>query len=108
MAGPDRESRYRRTAPELRSIGFRPVPDRSLQASGLVFFGNEFGLSFRGVARCVLAIPLEEAIRAKELPPSTDPEILIDALYGPQYFRLFLGHAPLDEKFADSIFKLLI
>ena len=30
MAPPDRESRYRRAAPELCSIGFQPVPDRSL------------------------------------------------------------------------------
>ena len=43
-----------------------------------------------------------------ELPSDTDPEILIDALYGPLYARLFLGHAPLNEKFAEKIFDLLI
>jgi hypothetical protein len=51
---------------------------------------------------------INEAIRRGELPSDTDPEVLIDALYGPLYARLFLGHAPLDEKFAEKIFDLLI
>jgi hypothetical protein len=51
---------------------------------------------------------IQEAIQVGELPSDTDPEILIDALYGPLYARLFLGHAPLNEKFAEKIFDLLI
>jgi AcrR family transcriptional regulator len=51
---------------------------------------------------------IQEAIQAGELPSDTDPEILIDALYGPLYARLLLGHAPLDEKFAEKISDLLI
>jgi AcrR family transcriptional regulator len=51
---------------------------------------------------------IQEAIQAGELPSDTDPEILIDALYGPLYARLLLGHAPPDEKFAEKISDLLI
>ena len=49
---------------------------------------------------------IREAMQVGELPSDIDPEILIDALYGPLYARLFLGHAPLDEKFAAKIFDL--
>jgi AcrR family transcriptional regulator len=58
----------------------------------------------RAAARDVI----QQAIQLGELPSDTDPEILIDALYGPLYARLLLGHAPLDEKFAEKISDLLI
>jgi AcrR family transcriptional regulator len=45
---------------------------------------------------------IQEAIDAGELPKDTDPEIIIDALHGPQFFRLIMGHAPLTKVFAEA------
>jgi hypothetical protein len=38
----------------------------------------------------------------------TDPELLIDALNGPLFFRWLPGHAPLDKSFAEGIFDKVI
>jgi AcrR family transcriptional regulator len=51
---------------------------------------------------------IEDAIASGELKPTTDPELLIDALSGPLFFRWLQGHAPLDRGFAQSIFDKVI
>jgi len=51
---------------------------------------------------------IEDAIASGELKPTTDPELLIDALSGPLFFRWLQGHAPLDKAFAQSIFDKVI
>jgi AcrR family transcriptional regulator len=51
---------------------------------------------------------VEEAIRSGELRSTTDPELLIDALNGPLFFRWLQGHAPLTRNFADHIFRNVI
>jgi tetracycline repressor-like protein len=38
----------------------------------------------------------------------TDPELLIDVLNGPLFFRWLQGHAPLDKSFAEGILDKLI
>ena len=59
--------------------------------------------------RRVLARQLiQEAIDADELPKDTDPEIVIDALHGPQFFRLIMGHAPLTKNFAESLCDIVL
>ena len=51
---------------------------------------------------------IEDAIASGQLKPTTDPELLIDALSGPLFFRWLQGHAPLDRGFAKSIFDKVI
>jgi AcrR family transcriptional regulator len=51
---------------------------------------------------------IEDAIAFGELKPTTDPELLIDMLGGPLFFRWLQGHAPLDKGFAKSIFDKVI
>ncbi len=51
---------------------------------------------------------IEEAINSGELKQTTDPELLIDALNGPLFFRWLQGHAPLDKRFAERIFEKVI
>ena len=51
---------------------------------------------------------IEDAIASGELKRSTDPELLIDALNGPLFFRWLQGHAPLDRSFAEDIFENVI
>jgi Tetracyclin repressor-like, C-terminal domain len=47
--------------------------------------------------RQILRGIIEEAIASGELKATTDPELLIDPLSGPLFFRWLLGHAPLDR-----------
>src|ERR1700733_2383177 len=51
---------------------------------------------------------VEDAIASCELKSTTDPELLIDVLTGPLFFRWLQGHAPLDKGFAKSILGRVI
>ncbi|HSK99172.1 MAG TPA: TetR/AcrR family transcriptional regulator [Rubrobacteraceae bacterium] len=46
---------------------------------------------------------LELGIERGELREDLDPEVAVDILYGPIYYRLLVAHAPLDEDFADAL-----
>ena len=58
--------------------------------------------------RQILRGIIEDAITFGELKPTTDPELLIDLLSGPLFFRWLQGHAPLDKRFAKNIFDKVI
>ena len=51
---------------------------------------------------------LEDAISKGELPDSFDAETAADALYGPVFFRLLLGHKPLAPTFADDLMAMVL
>jgi AcrR family transcriptional regulator len=51
---------------------------------------------------------IQEAIDAGELEHTTDPELLIDALHGPIYFRWLQEHAPLDKDFLEALIEKVI
>jgi hypothetical protein len=36
-------------------------------------------------------------------PDAVNPDIVLDLLYGAIYFRLLIGHAPLDDRFAGEV-----
>jgi AcrR family transcriptional regulator len=46
---------------------------------------------------------LELGIERGELRDDIDPEVAVDVLYGPIYYRMLVGHAPLDDDFADAL-----
>jgi AcrR family transcriptional regulator len=46
---------------------------------------------------------LELGIERGELREDLDPEVAVDVLYGPIYYRMLVGHAPLDSDFADAL-----
>jgi AcrR family transcriptional regulator len=46
---------------------------------------------------------VEEAIAAGELRASADPDLVIDALFGPLFFRWLQGHAPVDNSFGTAV-----
>jgi AcrR family transcriptional regulator len=46
---------------------------------------------------------LELGIERSELREDLDPEVAVDVLYGPIYYRMLVGHASLDEDFADTL-----
>jgi AcrR family transcriptional regulator len=51
---------------------------------------------------------LGRAIAAGELPKDSDVEVILDALFGPLYYRFLVKHAPLTSAFAEAIFRSVI
>ncbi len=51
---------------------------------------------------------LGQAVDAGELPEDCDIEVVLDALFGPLYYRFLVQHAPLSPTFADSIFRSVV
>lgn len=62
-------------------------------------FRNHFVLARRSEGKAWL----ERAVSDGELRRDLDLEASLDLLYGPLFFRLLMGHAPLDERFVDSV-----
>ncbi|MEM1369120.1 MAG: TetR/AcrR family transcriptional regulator [Cyanobacteria bacterium P01_H01_bin.15] len=48
---------------------------------------------------------IQRGIENGEFVPTLDPELALDILYGPIYFRLLVGHLPLDAEFAEGLPK---
>lgn len=51
---------------------------------------------------------LERAISRGELLAPLDVEVVIDGIYGPIFYRLLVGHAPLDNQFAEALVNQLL
>jgi AcrR family transcriptional regulator len=63
---------------------------------------------FTAVRRAALRALLEGGKSAGELAPDTDLDMLVDMAYGVLYYRLLIGHAPLDKKAARTLAAELI
>lgn len=62
-------------------------------------FRNHFILARREEGRAIVA----RAIQAREISAKIDVEVALDMIYGPLFYRLLMGHAPLDGKFTDAV-----
>jgi AcrR family transcriptional regulator len=62
-------------------------------------FRNHFVLARRAEGKALL----ERAKANREVRRDLDVEVALDLLYGPLFFRLLMGHAPLDESFMDEV-----
>lgn len=51
---------------------------------------------------------LERGIARGELQPDCDIECAIDTLYGPMWYRLLVGHQPLNSTFAQTLVKQVL
>jgi AcrR family transcriptional regulator len=49
-----------------------------------------------------------ERYRATELRGDADLELVMDALYGPLYYRLLTGHGPLSTDYTDELAELVL
>jgi hypothetical protein len=58
---------------------------------------------FTAVRRSALRALLERGRAAGEVPADADLDMLVDMAYGVLYYRLLIGHSPLDEKAARSL-----
>ncbi|MDR7283586.1 AcrR family transcriptional regulator [Pseudomonas corrugata] len=52
--------------------------------------------------RAVVREMLDEWKNSGDISKGSNVEVLMDLIYGPVYMRLLIGHAPLDESFAES------
>jgi AcrR family transcriptional regulator len=50
---------------------------------------------------------IERAIARGEIPAGSDPELIMDLLYGPLYHRYLNGHLPFDESFARGVARMV-
>jgi len=66
-------------------------------------FRNHFIARNRDAAREILA----RAVREGALGGEGDPELLLDLLFGPLFYRLLMGHAPIDRGFVDRLIAAL-
>ncbi|MBU0944098.1 MAG: TetR/AcrR family transcriptional regulator [Proteobacteria bacterium] len=70
--------------------------------------GEQFYTGFIKKRRELLFALIQKGINRGEVPPDTDMEIAADTLFGPMWYRLLLGHAPLDQKFAKKLVEQLM
>ncbi len=64
---------------------------------------REFRERFHYGRRAVVREAIERWRASGEIDRDIDIEMLMDVLYAPIYLRLLMGHAPLDEKFAQDL-----
>ncbi len=67
-------------------------------------FRNHFILKSREEGRLLLAA----AQRVGELRADFDVETALDLVYAPLYFRLLIGHGPLDGAFTDALLEMAV
>ncbi|MFH7029164.1 MAG: TetR/AcrR family transcriptional regulator [Heteroscytonema crispum UTEX LB 1556] len=84
----------------LREIVGEGQGDREVLES----FRDRFLTPRREAAKVVIKRGIETGEFDKEL----DPELAMDILYGPIYYRMLLGHLPLDEDFAATLPKRVL
>lgn len=63
---------------------------------------------FVGPVRAQHRILIERAIERGEIPATTDPEIVLDLLFGAAYHRLLQSHLPLTDRFAQAVVASII
>ena len=51
---------------------------------------------------------VQRAIARGEVPPGTDPTVVIEALTAPLYFRLLLSGEPIDTEFVQAVAELIV
>lgn len=62
-------------------------------------FRHRFILASREEGRRLLA----RAVEAGEVRPGIEIDAALDIIYAPLFFRLLMGHGPLDRKFVDAV-----
>lgn len=70
-------------------------------------FRQAFWDIFISARRGALAEVLERGVQRGEIPEDTDVDFLIDAIYGPMWYRLLVQHAPVDAAFAHQLVDLV-
>ena len=70
-------------------------------------FRARFRDNFVSKRRAALLSIFQEAVRHRAIPSGQDAEILVDMVFGAMWYRLLVGHAPMDAHFADELTELI-
>ena len=89
-----------RTANLIRSLMAEAQADEEFKTK----FRETFIMSRRAGVRSLL----EAAVNRGELPTTIDREFIIDVIYGVVWYRLLISHAPLDERCANQLVRLVV
>jgi len=58
--------------------------------------------------RAAAQVVIKAGIHAGELPATTDPDVLLDALYGGLYYRLLTGTGSLSDAYAEAVWRTVL
>lgn len=67
-------------------------------------FRNEFIARNRDATRTLL----EQCIARKLVSPPADTDLALDLIFGPLFYRLLMGHAPITRGFVDRLLDVVI
>jgi AcrR family transcriptional regulator len=94
-----RSVRHSATGPALRFLTAEVQSDPKLAEA----WRKRFVGPIRELRRPIVA----RAIARGEIPAGSDPELILDLLYGPLYHRYLHGHLPLNDRFAVGLASLI-
>lgn len=80
------------------------IAEGQYDAEALASFRDRFLSLRREAARQVIV----RGIDSGEFDKTLDPDLAMDILYGPIYYRLLVQHLPLDKAFAEALFERAI
>lgn len=66
-------------------------------------FRQRFRDNFVAKRRAVLRSIFEQAVERGQIGSGHDLDLQVDIVFGAMWYRLLVGHAPLDESFADEL-----
>jgi AcrR family transcriptional regulator len=75
------------------------IAEGQADPEALASYRDRFIYPRRAAAKAII----QQGIENGEFDPKLDPELAIDILYGAIYFRLLVGHLPLDRQFAEEL-----
>ena len=75
------------------------IAEGQASSEALKSFRNRFILPRREAASSLI----EKGIKLGEFDESLNPELALDVLYGSLYYRLMVGHLPIDDDFAEHL-----
>jgi len=67
-------------------------------------FRDRWIMKRRAAAQAVI----KAGILAGELPAATDPDVLLDALYGGLYYRLLMGTGSLSDAYVEAVWRTVL
>lgn len=71
-------------------------------------FRARFRDNFTARRRAVLKSIFQQAVERGQIGAGQDLEMLVDLVFGAMWYRLLIGHAPMDERFADDLTEVIV
>ena len=89
---------------KLGRVVAETLAEAQFEPKTLADFGRQFFSERREAVRAVI----EAGMKSGEFDRKLDVDTALDTIYGAIYFRLFLGHLPLDQEFGKALAKIAL